>query len=463
MRQRTIEAIIIILLLLTVVGLGYWLVSNNPEVWELALVELELAAPEPETAGIPASGFIEVRQVALAPEVSGRIGRLAVDEGDQVAEGAVLVAIDTDLLDAEIAEADAAVAMAEAQLARVEAGVRAEEIDVAEAAVAMTEAERDAAYQAWQDAQLVRDNPQELDLQIAAAQSDIAVIEHRIEQMAHLKDAAELIDELRGQQVEIVEQGIDWRVELPGGRKLSGHAEVPEGGKRQAWAAWNLAGTDVWSSWVNLNQAIAARDATQQNLYDLITLRDKPQQAEFQVAQAKAAYQQASAAVEVAQANLDMARIGASDEQIEVARTNLEQVRAALDTLEVERQKYTLQAPIAGTVVKRIAHEGEMALPGTTMLTLANLDAVDLTVYVPEPDVGKVDLGQPVKISVDSFPGEVFPGDVIWISDQAEFTPKNVQTKEERVNTVFAIKVRILNPDHKLKPGMPADAVLMAQ
>jgi multidrug efflux pump subunit AcrA (membrane-fusion protein) len=175
MRQRTIEAIIIILLLLTVVGLGYWLVSNNPEVWELALVELELAAPEPETAGIPASGFIEVRQVALAPEVSGRIGRLAIDEGDQVAEGAVLVAIDTDLLDAEIAEADAAVAMAEAQLARVEAGVRAEEIDVAEAAVAMTEAERDAAYQAWQDAQLVRDNPQELDLQIAAAQSDIAV------------------------------------------------------------------------------------------------------------------------------------------------------------------------------------------------------------------------------------------------------------------------------------------------
>ena len=165
----------------------------------------------------------------------------------------------------------------------------------------------------------------------------------------------------------------------------------------------------------------------------------------------------------VAQANLDMARVGASDEQIEVARTNLDQARAALDALEVERQKYTLQAPIAGTVVERIAHEGEMALPGTTMMTLANLDAVDLTVYVPEPDVGKVGLGQPVKISVDTFPDEVFPGEVIWISDQAEFTPKNVQTKEERVNTVFAVKVRIPNPDHKLKPGLPADAVLVSQ
>jgi multidrug resistance efflux pump len=309
----------------------------------------------------------------------------------------------------------------------------------------------------------LRDNPQELDVQIASARSQIAVMEHRIQQMAALKDAAELVDDLRERQVNIVEEGVDWSVKLPDGRKLSGHAEVPEGEKRQAWAGWNLATTDMWSAWVYLNQAIAARDAARQNLNDLLALRDNPQQANVQVAQALAAFQQARAAVGVAKANLDMARAGATEEQIDVAGTGVEQARAALDALKVQRQKYTLYAPNDGMVVERIGYEGENALPGTTLLTLGNLDTVDLTIYVPEPDVGKVSLEQPVEVSVDSFPGETFLGHVVWISDKAEFTPKNVQTKEERVNTVFAVKVRIPNPDHKLKPGLPADAVLVSQ
>ncbi len=461
MKQRIIEAIIIIVLLLAVVGLSYYLFSTNLQVWDQLLVELEIATPEAETAGITASGFIEVRQVAIAPEVSGRIARLAVDEGDQVMEGQVLAEIDADLLDVQIAEADAGVAMAEAQLARVEAGTRAEDIAVAEAAVVMAEAQKNAAYQAWQDAVLLRDNPQELELQIAAARSQIDILEQRIQQMIALKDAAELVDDLRARQVKIVEEGIDWSVKLPGDRKLSGHAEVPEGEKRQAWAGWNLATTDMWSAWVNLNQAIAARDAARQNLYDLLALRDNPQQAKVQVAQAVAAYQQTGAAVEVAKANLDLARAGATQEQIDVARTGVEQAQAARDALKVQRQKYTLYAPGDGMVVEQIAYEGENVLPGATLLTLGNLKTVDLTVYIPEPDVGKVSLEQPVEVAVDSFLGETFLGQVVWISDKAEFTPKNVQTKEERVNTVFAVQVRIPNPDHKLKPGMPADAVLV--
>jgi multidrug resistance efflux pump len=429
--------------------------------WERVLVELELATPEAAKAGIAASGFIEVRQVEIAPEVSGRLARLMVDEGDQVNEGQVLAEIDADILDAQIHEAMASVAMSEAQLARVEAGARVEDIAVAAAAVTMAEAQQDATYQAWQDAIILRDNPQELDLQIAAARSQIDVTEHRIQQMVALKDAAELMDDLRGRQAKIAEEGVDYRVKIPGVGTFSGHADFPEGEKRQAWAGWNLATTDLWSAWVNLGQATAARDATQQNLRDLLSLRDNPQQARVQVAQAEAAYQQAVVAVEVATANLDVARAGATQEQIEVARTRMEQAQAALDALNVQRQKHSLQAPITGLVVEKIAHEGEIVLTGATLLTLADLSAVDLTVYVPEPDLGKVLLDQSVEVSVDSFPDEVFSGQVVWISDEAEFTPKNIQTKEERVNTVFAVKVRIPNPDYKLKPGMPADAKLL--
>ncbi len=462
MSQRIIP-LIIILLLLALGGGGYWYFSHNPQTWHQLLVELELATPEAEKAGIAASGFIEVREVTIGPEVSGHVAQLMVDEGDQVTEGQVLVEIDADLLDAQIVEAEATVAMAEAQLARVQAGVRLEQISVAETAVTMAETQRDAAYQAWQDAQLLRDNPQELDLKIAAIRSQIAVTERRIEQLVPLKDAAELLDKLRERQVDIVEEGVNYHFSIPGYGSFSGHYNFAEGEKRQAWAGWNLATTDLWSAWVNLNQAVAARDAAQQNLSDLLAQRDNPQQAEVQAVQAEAAYQQAVAAVGVAQANLDNLRAGPTQEQIEVARTGVEQAHAALDALKVQRRNYTLHAPISGMVLERVIHEGENALQGTTLLTLGNLDTVDLTVYVPEPEMGKVFFEQPVEVSVDSFPDETFLGQVIRISDKAEYTPKNIQTKEERVTTVFAVKARIPNPDQKLKPGMPADAVLVAQ
>ncbi len=103
-----------------------------------------------------------------------------------------------------------------------------------------------------------------------------------------------------------------------------------------------------------------------------------------------------------------------------------------------------------------------MATPGQPLLTLADLSRVTLTVYVPEPEIGRVSIGQSLPVSVDAFPGQSFAGRVTSIGDQAQFTPKNVQTRQERANTVFAIKITLDNPDRRLKPGMPADAILSA-
>jgi len=94
-------------------------------------------------------------------------------------------------------------------------------------------------------------------------------------------------------------------------------------------------------------------------------------------------------------------------------------------------------------------------------MTIANLDEVKLTVYIPENRYGRIQLDQEVDVAVDSFPGQVYEGEVVYISSEAEFTPRNVQTEEERVNTVFAVKILIPNPDHDLKPGMPADATIV--
>ena len=98
-----------------------------------------------------------------------------------------------------------------------------------------------------------------------------------------------------------------------------------------------------------------------------------------------------------------------------------------------------------------------MAAPGAPLYTLADLDEVTLTVYVPEAELDQVSLGQMVEVTVDAYK-EVFNGQVSHIASEAEFTPKNVQTQEERVHMVFAVKVRLENADHQLKPGMPADA-----
>jgi HlyD family secretion protein len=121
--------------------------------------------------------------------------------------------------------------------------------------------------------------------------------------------------------------------------------------------------------------------------------------------------------------------------------------------------KLVVVAPQDGVVITRSIEPGEMALPGTPLLTLARLSSLEITVFVPEDRYGAIDLGEPATVSVDSFPGVTFSGTVTHIADQAEFTPRNVQTVEGRSSTVFAVKLSIDNPEGKLKAGMPADVV----
>lgn len=134
------------------------------------------------------------------------------------------------------------------------------------------------------------------------------------------------------------------------------------------------------------------------------------------------------------------------------------QAQAALNLTELNLKRATITSPISGTIVSRSVEVGELVAPGTTVYVIANLDKVNLVVYIPEDELGKVKLKQEADITVDSFPNRTFTGKVQKITEQAEFTPANIQTKEQRVNLVFAVTISIDNKDHDLKPGMPADA-----
>jgi HlyD family secretion protein len=125
---------------------------------------------------------------------------------------------------------------------------------------------------------------------------------------------------------------------------------------------------------------------------------------------------------------------------------------------QAQMARLELTAPLTGVVQKQLAHRGEHVGAGTPILTLADPTDLKLTLYVLEGDLGRVAVGQPVSIRVDAFPDRVFSGTVKSIADRAEFTPRNVQTQKDRQNLVFAVTVRVPNPDGALKAGLPVDA-----
>jgi HlyD family secretion protein len=139
------------------------------------------------------------------------------------------------------------------------------------------------------------------------------------------------------------------------------------------------------------------------------------------------------------------------------AEAGLAQAQAALNGINLQIAKATVISPIDGILLTRNLEAGETVSPGSTVMTIGQLDVVDLVVYIPEDRYGEIDLDEEVSIRVDSFPGDTFNGTVAHISDQAEFTPRNVQTVEGRRATVYAVRLLVPNPEMKLKPGMPAD------
>lgn len=456
--RRIVVIMVVLLLIAAAVGGGWWYFSTRPEALAQLVAELGLEAqPVQGTAG---SGFIEAEEVTISSEVGGRIEDITADEGDEVQEGQVLVRLDTALLEAQIKQAEAAVEVAKAGLAQVEAGVREEEIHRAEMALAQAIAIRDGARRAWEDAMAVRDNPQELNARINAARAQLAAAEYQVQGAIAAKDAAEEGKVQLQRAHEMMRKGVKVKIPLPDGTVVEQRITFSQEQLDEAWAQYGLAVNEWWLAWVGLNTAIATRDGAQRNLENLLAMRDDPLTMNAQVDAARAQYEMAEAAVEVAQAQLDALRAGATKEQVAVAQAQVRQAEAALKTLQVQLEKATLRAPRSGLVMERLVHIGETAAPGTPLLKLADLDEVELTIYVPETDIGQVKVGQMVEVTVDSYPGRVFTGQVVFIASQAEFTPKNIQTKEERVNMVFAVKARIPNPDHALKPGMPADAII---
>ena len=156
----------------------------------------------------------------------------------------------------------------------------------------------------------------------------------------------------------------------------------------------------------------------------------------------------------------DLAMARSAEQDIEVAKANIKNASENLQLAKIMLGYTTLRAPFAGVILTRQTELGEVMQPGTPVVTLADLDHVWLRAYVAETDLGRIRWGQAATVHTDTYPDKAYPGQISFISSEAEFTPKSVETHKERVTLVYRIKIDVENPRHELKPGMPADATI---
>jgi HlyD family secretion protein len=375
------------------------------------------------------SGVMEGTKVNVVTEVGGRITNLAVDQGDMVTAGQPIVTLDDAALLAQVKQAQAAVSAAEANLAQVKAGSRQEAIEAAAAAVQQAEAEQAGAALTLSNTIKIRDNPQQLNAQLDAARSGVKLAEQNVS-VAQTKLA----------------EARYWRDFYDSDN--SKHETLDK---------------QIGIAQKNLEAAQAQLNGAKAQLAAVQAMRSNPIGLQAQENQARSAYSLTVASAAVTAANLADLKAGPTAEDIALAEAKVQQAQAQLKLAQAYQSRAQISAPLTGLVTDRSVHVGETAQLGAPLLSIVNLDTVDMIVYVPQAQLPRVKIGSPVKVYADAYPNEVFTGEVVSIAQQAQFSPRDTQTRDDRTNIVFAVKVRLPNAQQRLKAGMTADAELELQ
>jgi HlyD family secretion protein len=357
-----------------------------------------------QTAELYYSGIIEATQANVAFQVSGRVQDVPVDEGRRVKKGDLLAVLFRDEFVARRDQAQANLEQQKKKLGQLEVVLEVnrkvlpaevERAEASEKALAAQLAQAESGYR-----------PQELE------SARLSVEEAR----AALEDARrnkERFDQLFGKKV-VAEKDRD-------AAQLRFETALKEYGRAR-------------ETYAMLKEGYRRED----------------------IEAARARLTEAQAAVKLARSNLK--KIGVAEREVEAARATVEAARAALNLTEIQLGYTELRAPFDGVIVSRNIEPGEVVSPGQEVISISDLSEVDLKVFVPETEIGKVKPGQSAAVKIDTFPDKTYQGRVAFISPEGEFTPKIIQTHKERVKLVYLVKITIPNPNLELKTGMPADA-----
>ncbi len=441
---------------------------------------------------LKASGTIEATEVDVSPETAGKVKNVLVDEGQPVKKGDPVLTLDESLLNAQRAVAQSGVASAQSALLN------------AQNAAALAQAQYDAsltAARAQQGAQRLADwNKQKPDYfqqpnwyfsqpeQISAAQTGVeqaqqglTAAQANLDQVVqNLNNASFIQAETRLSQARtsyLIAKGVHDHAQITGGKVSPEAVDIHTSPYAPTYrikiaVAHKMSGeSDI------LTVAEDDLDAATTELHDAEKAYSDllGSEAADRVLQARAELSVAQERYETSLDTLNRLQVGAYSPQVKIASIGLEQAKGGLQQaqdavqqaeanlalLDAQIAKLTVYAPMDGVILTRNVEPGEFVQPGASAITMANINELTITVYVPEDRYGEIHLGQKATVSVDSFPGETFEATVTFISDQAEFTPRNVQTVEGRSATVYAVKLKVNDPEGKLKLGMPADVVFI--
>ena len=362
-----------------------------------------------QEGGIRVSGTIELTEVDCSFKIPGMIEELRFDEGDFVKEGELIARLD----ERELRD----------RRNKAEASLRTEESRVRQLLIAIEHQER---------------NSRGL---IGQARANLAGAQARLKELlagSRRQEIEEARAEMDRAQSELQKVTFEWER----AQRLFASQTI----SKREW--------DIAKAAFEVAQAQYERNREQ---YDLV--KEGPRKETIEAARSKGA--EARAALQVAEATT--LKVEELKQEMETIRARVEVARAELDLAETLMTETRLHAPISGMVLSKNMERGEIALPGSSILTLGDLKKVWLRAYINETDLGRIKLGQSVQVYTDTYPGKAYPGQLAFISNEAEFTPKQIQTQEERVKLVYRIKIDIDNPLMELKSGMPADVRIITE
>jgi len=399
-----------------------------------------------ENGSLVASGTIEAIDVTISPELGGRIAEVFVSEGDMVQTGVVLFRLDDSVYQAQrqVTEANldlarAALSTAQAQYAIALAAARTESAGN-RLPVSNTQFSDGYSLPGWYFSQAEQVSAARAEVESILAGRDGAqqALDDLLRDPANADFLAAEMDLLEAREVFLIAQDVLNRIALAtDGVDLRSTAQD----------AYDQAREDL-------------EDA--QAVYDDLTNSGQAEailSARLEVAVAQERYEAAQDRLLTLQTGVHSLRVVAAEAAVEQASMTVVQAEASLALIDAQIVKLTATAPADGVVLTCTIQPGEFVAPGALALILGRINELTITVYVPEDRYGEISVGQEASVSVDSFPEEVFSANVVDIADQAEFTPRNVQTEEGRKTTVFAVRLQVVDPQGKLKPGMPADVV----
>jgi HlyD family secretion protein len=375
-----------------------------------------------ESEALSASGSVEAVEVSVAAETAGRITEVFVDQSDEIEAGQLLFSLDDESFQIQRRQISAA----------------------GKATIAALELELISAQQALDD--LYEDSPLILAqayLELAIARDELDDIERKWRNQQEGQRGSSTTVRAAEAELALAKDAME-AAERQANKFSSDDPEHAQDYKNYAAAVqrYRLALS-------SLNWYTGHPTDIQQGLLDAEVAI-----AETHVEQAELEWEKWKDGPDPDALTLAEARLSNAEAQLEAAEAQLE---AELDAVDLELDKYVVRAPVNGVVIMRNIEPGELILPGALAMTIGKLDELTLTVYLPEDRYGQVSLGDSAVATVDSYPEEGFEAVVVRIADRAEFTPRNVQTEEDRRSTVYAIVLSVDDPDGKLKPGMPAD------